>query len=45
MYLLHWSFKGRPLGNNVSTACQLPSFYITKDRTSGRKGGVFCKQE
>ena len=32
MYRLHQGVKGRPQGNNVSTACQLSWFCMTKER-------------
>ena len=32
MYRLYQGVKGRPQGNNVSTACQLSWFRMTKER-------------
>ena len=32
MYRLHQGIKGRPQGNNVSAACQLSWFCMTKER-------------
>ena len=40
MYRLHWSFKGSPQGNNVSTPCQLSWFCITKGRVWEKRWSV-----
>ena len=40
MYRRHWGIKGRPQGNNVSTAPQLSWFCITKGRVWEKRWSV-----